>query len=209
MRVAVQVATTRCDGIACVIEDQVTSTPSRLTGKRAVQEMRSLERELAKETGTKPSYLNVRQSLAEGPRVRPRDHPGGTRVRPATAAARPFLVDNRGGGVVSGQLDRGAEERGASAEWLGERELGASQGLAPGRVVFQGGSGREGGVAGRRQRPLTVGIDGRGSSAVVSRAGEGDRGEGAGEVVTGAQRMQRAREEAIRATLENINGWGT
>lgn len=190
------------------MQDEATSNPSRLTGKLAVQEMRSLERELAKETGTKPSYLNVRQSLAEGPRVRPRDHLGGQRVRPATAAARPCL-DNRGREVVSGQLDRGAEERGASAEWLSERELGASQGLARERVVFQGGRGREGGVAGRRPRPMTVGIDGRGSSGLVSRAGEGDSRDGAGEVVTGAQRMQRAREEAIRATLENINGWGT
>jgi len=57
------------------------------------------------------------------------------------------------------------------------------------RVYFQGVS-RGGGPGTTRQRPMTVGSDGRGVGAGV----EG--------------RAQRAREDAIRATLENINGWG-
>lgn len=70
------------------------------------------------------------------------------------------------------------------------------RGQARERVVFQGGV-NEGGVVGRRQRPMTVGSDGRAPGSGVDRS----RGD--------AERIQRAREEAIRATLENINGWGT
>jgi len=108
-------------------------------------------------------------------------------AHPATAAARPFL-DRSGRSGQRLELDRGQEFRAHRDERRFQREQFRPQGQAREQVVFQGGVG-EG-----------VGSDGKALYPPSSRA---DRSSG------DAERIQRAREEAIRATLENINGWGT
>ena len=170
----------------------------------AAQEIRSLEKELAKEAGQRPCYQQVRQSLAEGPRVLAPEQ----RLRPVTAAARPYMERGERGEAERGQhgrmvqrvggmsLERSCGQRRGDTQQAAEEARACGLGV-PGagtadrdRVYFEGAS------AGHRasrthQRPVTVGSDGRGPHE------------------SAADRQKRAREEAIRATLDNINGWGT
>ena len=181
--------------------------------------------ELAKETGQRPSYLNVRQNVRDSMTEQARVLRGAADVRPSTAVARVYLYGAHPGERYAteqgiGERNRGERDRGDGGgleERVGgmsldrapyregererENERGtdlssmSEQGQPAGRgqeepVYFQGVS-RGGGPGTTRPRPMTVGSDGRGVGAGL----EG--------------RAQRAREDAIRDTLENITGWGT
>eukprot|EP00277_Geminigera_cryophila_P008518 CAMPEP_0179408150 /NCGR_PEP_ID=MMETSP0799-20121207/1928_1 /TAXON_ID=46947 /ORGANISM="Geminigera cryophila, Strain CCMP2564" /LENGTH=165 /DNA_ID=CAMNT_0021179569 /DNA_START=125 /DNA_END=619 /DNA_ORIENTATION=+ len=78
----------------------------------ALEEMRTLEMELAKETGQRPSYLNVRQNVRHSMTEQARVLGGAAHVRPSTAAARPYLHGAHPGERYTAERGIGERNRG-------------------------------------------------------------------------------------------------